>query len=587
MPTDLHTSTLTHWVATLVQSLIAAGVRDFVVSPGSRSTPVALAVARHPQARVWMHYDERSAGFFALGIGRQRGTPAALLCTSGTAAANYLPAVAEADLSRVPLLVLTADRPHELRDNGAPQTIDQVRIFGTTTRWFSDLPEPAPGDALLSYLASATARAVAAALGPRPGPVHLNLPFREPLVPDRDLLAQRYADPPPPVRVAAGRPILAAEQVAELAVRLGQTRRGLILCGPDCPPGLAPHVAALAARLGYPILADPLSGVRCGPHDRTLVLGAYDAYLRVPGFTARHAPELVLRFGAMPTSKPVLQFLQQHPGAQQIVIDSGFGWREPTSLATEHIHADEIVLCDALVAALEGGTDMPFTLWSRPWLSAERTTRTVIATQLAAQTHLTEPRVFSELADLLPAGASLFVANSMPVRDLDTFFGPSEQPVALMGNRGANGIDGLVSTALGAVAAGAGPLVLALGDLALYHDSNGLLAAKLHGLDLTIVLINNDGGGIFSFLPQASEQDRFELLFGTPHGLDFAPLAQLYGAHYTLAEDWDAFRAAVSAGIAGKGLHLVEMRTERRRNVADHRAIWPQVAAALEQAGLA
>lgn len=587
MSIDHHTSILTAWVATLVQSLIASGVRDFVVSPGSRSTPVALAIARHPEARIWMHYDERSAGFFALGIGRQRGAPAALLCTSGTAAANYLPAVAEADLSRVPLLVLTADRPHELRDNGAPQTIDQVRIFGTTTRWFSDLPEPAPGDGLLTYLASAVARAVAATLGPRPGPAHLNLPFREPLVPDRAQLARIYADPPPPVRVVAGRPILAAAQVADLAVRLGQTRRGLILCGPDCPPDLAPHVTALAARVGFPILADPLSGMRCGPHDQTLVLGAYDAFLRVPGFTARHAPALVLRFGAMPTSKPVLQFLQQHPGAQQIIIDGGFGWREPTSLATEHIHAHEIALCDALVAALEGGMDMPLTLWSRPWLSAERTTRKVIATHLAAQKIISEPRVFSELAELLPAGASLFVANSMPVRDLDTFFGPADKSVALLGNRGANGIDGLVSTALGAVAAGAGPLVLAIGDLALYHDSNGLLAARLHGLDLTIVLINNDGGGIFSFLPQSSEADRFELLFGTPHGLDFRPLAELYGARYTLAASWASFDEAVLAGIEGQGLHLVEVRTERGQNVADHRQLWPLVSAALAQAGLA
>jgi 2-succinyl-5-enolpyruvyl-6-hydroxy-3-cyclohexene-1-carboxylate synthase len=211
----------------------------------------------------------------------------------------------------------------------------------------------------------------------------------------------------------------------------------------------------------------------------------------------------------------------------------------------------------------------------------------VIDGHLAAQTTISEPRVFSELAELLPAGASLFVANSMPVRDLDTFFGPSKTPLALLGNRGANGIDGLVSTALGAVAAGAGPMVLTLGDLALYHDANGLLAAKLHGLDLTIVLINNDGGGIFSFLPQASEQDRFELLFGTPHGLDFAPLAAMYGARYTLASDWEAFRTAVGAGVAGKGVHLVEVRTERKQNVADHRAIWPQVADALAQAGLA
>jgi 2-succinyl-5-enolpyruvyl-6-hydroxy-3-cyclohexene-1-carboxylate synthase len=586
MTTEQHTATLTHWVATIVQALVSAGITDAVVSPGSRSTPLALALARHPQIRIWMHYDERSAGFFALGIGRQRGTPALLLCTSGTAAANYLPAVAEADLSRIPLLVLTADRPHELRDNGAPQTINQVRIFGTTTRWFSDLPEPTDAAPLRTYLVSTIARAVAATSAHDPGPVHLNLPFREPLVPDRELLAQLYAAPAPHVRVTTGVPTLRTAEVVDLAVRLGQTHRGLIICGPDCPHDLAPAVTALAVRLGFPILADPLSGVRCGPHDQALVLGAYDAFLRVPGFATRYAPELVLRFGAMPTSKPVLQFLQQHPTTRQIVVDRGAGWREPTSLATEHLHTDERLLCDALLTALSGGINMPLTLWSRPWLNAERITRQVIAAHLAEQTTLSEPRIFAELAAMLPSGASLFVANSMPVRDLDTFFGPSSTPICLLGNRGANGIDGLVSTALGAVAAGSGPMVLAIGDLALYHDMNGLLAAKLHQLSLTIVLINNDGGGIFSFLPQASEHDHFELLFGTPHGLNFAPLADMYGANYTHVTDWESFRVAVSGGMSSGGLHIVEARTTRPQNVRDHRVIWPQVQAALEQAGL-
>lgn len=594
MDTAEHIRALTEWVGALVDELARGGVTQFVVCPGSRSTPLALAAARHPLVRIWMLLDERSAGFFALGMARELGGPVALLCTSGTAAANFLPAVAEADLARVPLIVLTADRPHELRDNGAPQTIDQVRIFGTTTRWASDLPEPAGAPGEESYVRAVAARAIAASRGLAAGPVHLNLPFREPLVPDREQLlalfkpkgaAQQSSGAT--VSVGGGRRILDADQIAGLAARLGTARRGLILAGPGCPPDLAAPLADLAGRLGFPILADPLSGLRHGPHDRALVLSAYDAFLRDAGFVARHGPELVLRFGAMPTSKPVLQFLQRHTGAHAIVVDGGAGWREPTSLAAEHIFADEIWLCQALAETVGPGTSaQPETLWSREWLLAEQATREAIERELRRSERISEPRAMAELADLLPAGALLMAANSMPIRDIDTFLPGGERALRIVGNRGANGIDGLVSTALGAAAAGAGPVALAIGDLALYHDSNGLLAAKLHGLNLTIVLVNNDGGGIFSFLPQADEQDQFEALFGTPHGLDFRPLAELYGARYTRAESWETFRAAVSAGLAGTGLHIVELRTERAQNVADHRAIWPAVSAALRDAGL-
>jgi 2-succinyl-5-enolpyruvyl-6-hydroxy-3-cyclohexene-1-carboxylate synthase len=584
---DTHTRSLTLWVGTLIDQLVRGGVTQFVVCPGSRSTPLALAVARHPGARAWVHMDERSAAFFALGMARQRAEPVAILCTSGTAVANFLPAVAEADLARVPLILLTADRPHELRDNGAPQTIDQIGIFGSTTRWAADLPPPGDSPDLLAYVAAVAARAIAASSGPPAGPVQLNLPFREPLVPDRSLLAELFgsAAGPPAVGAVAGPRELAPAAVAALAARLASAERGLILCGPDCPPGLAPAVAALAERLQFPILADPLSGVRHGAHHGPLVLSAYDAFLRDERFAAGHGPDVVLRFGAMPTAKPVLQLLQRHSAAHVVVVDPGGGWREPTSRAALHLACDPAALCAALLPLLPAAGSAPQAAWARRWTAADEVARDVIARELAGREALNEPGVFHHLGEILPAGATLFVGNSMPVRDCDTFLPASDRPLAVTGNRGANGIDGLVSTALGAVAGGAGPLVLALGDLSLYHDSNGLLAAKLHGLSATVVLINNDGGGIFSFLPQASEQDQFERLFGTPHGLEFRPLAELYGARYTLATSWEQFRAAVGAGLAG-GLHIVEVRTERGQNVADHRAIWPLVSAALAAAGL-
>jgi 2-succinyl-5-enolpyruvyl-6-hydroxy-3-cyclohexene-1-carboxylate synthase len=530
-----------------------------------------------------MQYDERSAGFFALGLARARGGPVALVCTSGTAAANFLPAVAEADLARVPLLLLTADRPHELRGNGAPQTIDQVGIYGPRTRWASDLPEPTDG--LLPYLRSVVARALAAAVGPHSGPVHLNLPFREPLVPDRARIESILAAESPQLpRVTSHRRAAGAHTIELLAAELAAAERGLIIIGPHDDPALAQSAARLADALGWPLLADPLSQARRGPHAGPHTIGAYDAFLRDERFAAQHAPDLVLRLGAMPTAKPLLQYLTRHPAARQIIVDGGAGWREPTSLAAEHIFADEVYLCDRVAGQLR--SERPRGGWAEDWAAAERAAQTAIAAHLAAREDISEPGVFAEISRLLPAGATLFAANSMPVRDLDTFLPPGPQPLRILGNRGANGIDGLTSTALGLAAGGLGPVVFVTGDLSLYHDSNGLLAARLHSLSLTIVLINNDGGGIFSFLPQASEQDVFEPLFGTPHGLDFRPLAELYGATYSHATSWPEFRAAVVASVARRGLHIVEVRTDRSQNVADHRAIWPAVTAALREGGL-
>ncbi len=583
MEVTAHIEALTHWVVEIAQSLAAHGVKDVVVCPGSRSTPLALAVARHPALRVWMHLDERSAGFFALGIARARHRPAAVLCTSGTAVANLLPAVVEAHLARVPLLLLTADRPPELRDNGAPQTIDQIGIFGRNVRWFIDLPVPQM--TLLPFLRATLGRAIGLTQSAPAGPVHLNLPFREPLVPDRSLMATLLAQTPSSVQVTPARRMLGGAELATLASSLIEYRRGLIIAGPDCPADLGPLLTILAHRLRFPVLADPLSGVRYGPHTDDYILGAYDAFLRDERFVTHYAPEVVLRFGAMPTSKPLLLYLQHHPQARQLVIDGGAGWREPTSLAREHLQVDEHWFCLALADALASSQREGPTLWLRAWQTAEQTARTTIQAHLLAQETISEPGLFARLGTWLPNGTTLFVGNSMPVRDCDTFLAPRSTPLYVIGNRGANGIDGLVSTALGLAAGDATPLVMALGDLSLIHDTNGLIAARLHRLNATILLINNDGGGIFSFLPQASETDQFELLFGTPHGTDFAPLAALHGAQYTLASDWATVHAALQTSFAG-GLHLIEIRTRRDQNVRDHRTIWPLVSAALERVGV-
>lgn len=578
-----HLYALTHWVAAIANGLAASGVYDVVVCPGSRSTPLALAVARHPHLRVWMHLDERSAGFL-------RWVWPALVARRWRCSAR------QARRWRICCRQLLRPILPAYRCCCSPPTVRLSCAIMARRRRLTRLGFLAGMCAGLLICLRHIRRScrfcalrLAEQLGQRAalpaGPVHLNLPFREPLVPDRALLASLLAEPVTPVQVAPARRMLGGTELATLATSLVEYRRGLIIAGPDCPPDLGPLLVTLAHRLRFPILADPLSGVRYGRHVDELVLGAYDAFLRDERFAAAYAPEVVLRFGAMPTSKPVLLYLQRHPQARQIVIDGGAGWREPTSLATEHLPVDEHWFCVALADALASSQREGPTLWLRAWLTAERLARETMAEHLLAQPAISEPGLFARLGEWLPAGATLFVGNSMPVRDCDSFLGPRALPLAVLGNRGANGIDGLVSTALGLAAGGATPLVMALGDLSLLHDANGLLAARLHQLNATILLINNDGGGIFSFLPQASETDQFELLFGTPHGIDFAPLAALHGARYTLAVDWPAAQAALQASLAG-GLHLIEICTRRDQNVADHRAIWPLVSAALERAGL-
>jgi 2-succinyl-5-enolpyruvyl-6-hydroxy-3-cyclohexene-1-carboxylate synthase len=602
---DIHTRNLSQSVFALVDELVRGGVTNFVVCPGSRSTPLALIIARHNGAKTWMQLDERSAGFFALGLAKASGKPVALVCTSGTAAANFLPAVIEAYQGRVPLIVLTADRPPELRESGAPQTIDQVGLYGSHVRWFVDMALPDAAPALLRYVRTVAGRAIGAAMGAPRGPVHINCPFREPLLPAREVPADDTARDKqrPFVAVQHGSGQLDRVALEGLVQRLTSVQRGLLVVGPQDDPQLAPTVAKLSCALNWPLLADPLSQVRYGNTAGELLIDAYDAFLRDEAFAAQHSPQVVLRFGAMPTAKPWLLYLQRHPACEQIIVDSGPGWQEPTLSAATMIYAEPVELCEQLCGALktENGAQRTehsraeadakgssqFSIlgydWTTAWTRANQCTRAVIAHYFADTNELSEGQVFAELGELLPAGAALYLGNSMPVRDADTFLTGRAAALRVYGNRGANGIDGVVSSALGAVAGGATPLVLVIGDVSFYHDMNGLLAAKQYSLNATIVLINNDGGGIFSFLPQASERDQFELLFGTPHGLDFRPVGELYGASYSLVEDWPAFRAAVRAGVAGRGLHLVELRTVRERNVSQHRAIWPLVSAALSK----
>lgn len=588
-----------------VDELVQAGLSDAIVCPGSRSTPLALALRAHPGMRVRVLLDERSAGFFAIGLARASGAPVAVLTTSGTAAANLLPAAVEASLARVPLVLLTADRPPELRDRGAPQAIDQTRLFGSHVRWFAELPLLDGTSEVRRHVRGVAGRAVATAVAGPAGPVHLNLPFREPLVPDAGLVppeaAESLVDPSAPgghpfAAVAAGPRLLAPDVLDGLASRLAGARRGLLVAGPQEDPGLPAAIARMAAATGWPILADPLSGVRCGAHDRTRVLARSDFLLRPGPWVDAHRPDVVVRFGAQPISKPYLQALQAWE-PDHAVVDGDGGWREAALLRTTFVHADAAWTAAALASRLAG--DAPSELatdgWLSEWLVADR------AADAAARAWLDATRArgeafeglpFAMLGDLLPDGALLWAGNSMPVRDLDAWLPSTDRAIRVLANRGANGIDGVVSTALGSAAApGAGPVALVVGDLSFLHDLNALVAARLHGLAATIVLVANDGGGIFSFLSQADAAapgvglpERFEELFGTPHGIDVGPIVTALGGRHQVVAAAD-LAEALAASIGAPGVQVLELRSARDRNAALHREVAATVAAAL--AGLA
>ncbi len=579
------------FVGAFVDELARSGVANACICPGSRSTPLALLLRRHPAIKVWTHLDERSAAFFALGMAKALREPVVALSTSGTAAVNFAPAVVEAYYARVPLLLLTADRPPELHGVGANQTIDQTRLYGPHVKWFEEMMLPEASEQAIRYARTVACRAAATARSDAAGPVHINFPFREPLIPADDI-------PPPGHDIAVPAaddrvPYVSVEQaprrpdptsLAPLAAELRAAGRGLIVCGPQDAPGFPEAVARLAEELRYPLLADPLSQVRCGPHRSPIVIDSYDAFLRNEETAQALAPEVVLRFGATPVSKPLMLYLQRHARSRQILIDDD-GWSDPALTASDVIHAHPRALCDALLDGLRSSARRrdARSQWAGRWQRTAQRARAALTRRLGEQPGLSEPGLFTELADLLPDGATLFAGNSMPVRDLDTFFPGDERSLRFLANRGVSGIDGVVSSALGASAVGPGPLVLVIGDLSFYHDMNGLLAAGRHNLQATIVLLHNDGGGIFSFLPQADDPEHFEELFGTPHGLDFRPAAEMYGLSYQRVDSGDGFRTALRQSLDAPGVGLVEVRTDRRANVRLHRALWDEVSRALRQ----
>jgi 2-succinyl-5-enolpyruvyl-6-hydroxy-3-cyclohexene-1-carboxylate synthase len=582
----------TAFATVLVDEFVRCGLTDAVLAPGSRSAPLALALhsaASAPGSPLRLHVrtDERSASFLALGLAKAHGSPVAIVTTSGTAAAHCHAAVIEADEAGVPLLVLTADRPPELRSTGANQTIDQLKLYGSAVRWFCEagVPENRPGQ--VAYWRSLACRAwsFAAGNGPAfPGPVHINLPLREPLVPglaDTGLADTGAAGTgawcEPLTGRAGGAPWTQFEAAPDAdaepvpALTLDWTQRGVVVAGDGTadPAGLA----ALAGQAGWPLLAEPSSGARQG----LAALSSYPYLLDSAGFAAAHQPDLIISAGRPGLSRGQLALLRGAGGAdmgrRHVVLSQGPGrWSDPARTATQV--AARVVLRGA--PKLAGHSD-----WLQSWLAADAAARRAADEVLAADGSLSEPLLARDIAVALPAGGLLWAASSMPVRDLDRHM-VARLGLRVLANRGASGIDGLVSAAIGAAiahqAAGGGPAVALLGDLALLHDAPGLMLGPLEQRpDLCLVVVNNDGGGIFSTLEQAAFPGAFERVFGTPHGADLSALAAAAGLPYSRLE-----KAGDLAGVlAGSGLRIAEVRTDRAQGAKLRTAIAEACAAAV------
>ena len=553
--------------------LARCGMREACTSPGSRSSPLVLALVREPRLRCFSHIDERCAGFFAVGAAKLGGRPVAITCTSGTAAANLAPAVIEAFQARVPLVVLTADRPPELREVGAGQTIDQIGLYGSAAKWFFEVGTHEATPAAMRWMRALACRAFWTALDGRPGPVHLNFALREPLIAPAEL------GPDPQPGRSGGRPWAlrstpgedAAAAGRALAVVARDAHRPVVVAG-RAEPGL-PQVAAACERLGWPLLADPLGGARRGG----AAIAHYDALLRCEGFAAQRRPDLVVRCGDLPTSKALRAWLHDlAEDVAQLSFDPHGAWQDPGASLHVVLEADAARTLSS--AATQTPTADPD--WLGAWRAADERAAAAIDAGLAGEA-LSEPLVARTLVADLPPGATLFVASSMPVRDIESFAPVRADAPRVLCNRGANGIDGTISSAFGAAAVASGPVVLLIGDVALAHDIGGLLAARRLGLALTIVLLDNDGGGIFEFLPIAGERDAFEEHVATPHGLDFAHAAALYGCGYADVADRAGLRRALDAALAGGATTIIRVAGDRTENVALHRALQAAVAAAL------
>ena len=555
------------WGSILIDALADAGIKTACIVPGSRSTPLVLAASKHDSIRTISLLDERGAAFFALGRAKRSGHPTMLISTSGTAAANFHPAVVEADTSRTPMLVCTADRPPELQECGANQTIDQRGIYGQSVRWEPILPDPRRDARNEAALKTTAAMAVERTISPPAGPVHLNVPFRKPLSTDPGTMQSTTATPTRPTpTVSSAIPHPDPDAVAMLERAITETDRGLIVCGPFTGDPVA--VGRLAAHTGYPLLADPLSGLRWRDDLPSPVLGGYDAYLDAWEYGP---PELIIRFGSTPTSTTLTEYLATHHDIH-VVVDAAGEYHDPSFSTTSIVTGTP----QSVVNALEIRRSNPdvITDWADRFLETERRYWEFISDHESALP--IEGRIAHAVLEQAPPASTVFVSNSMPIRDVDRFGRPHTTPLAVVGNRGASGIDGIISTGLGAGSLDERPTIILTGDLACYHDLTGLLAIQRADVNATIVVVNNDGGGIFHKLPIEAVDPPFTEYFRTPHGLQFEAIASFYDLTYQHPDPGE-FCAGAADYLGHSERSIVELSVDPVANHRDREAFQERV----------
>lgn len=560
---------MNEYIAALVDEFYQLGVRHAVFSPGSRSTTMAMLFKEHEGFETYMNIDERSAGFMALGIAKAHKEPTVLVCTSGSAVAHYLPAILEAQYSGIPLIVLSADRPHTLLHVGAPQTVDQHKIFGTAVNYFEELAVPQESH-YYTYPRQVARKAYMKAMDTKKGPVHINVPLFEPLVPELSrnhfeagrssftvvkpnygsVFGCRHEKDLPHINNAID---IAHDNTNEINDLLERYERILILAGPQIDIDEANTIRFFGEALQAPILADPLSNVRgCGTSK--VVISTYDALLAGQALWNELKPDCVIQFGQIVVSKRVQQMIASWTDVEYVEVNPTMDSMNPTGKTTIHMQASIDVFTH--LHGKNNSSDTYLNIWRRLDQAGKKQLSTAID-----EPHCFEGRTIRELQKQIPEDGQIFVANSMTIRDFDYFWFSGESKAVLYGNRGVNGIDGTISTALG-LAANGRPTYLVTGDLSLFHDLNGLAVAKTHNLNLTIILHNNDGGGIFEYLPQKGTK-HFDYLFSTSQGLDYSGAAKLYGCGYTKISSPDELSSVLANVSQETGVHIIEIPTNR------------------------
>ncbi|MDE2771329.1 MAG: 2-succinyl-5-enolpyruvyl-6-hydroxy-3-cyclohexene-1-carboxylic-acid synthase [Bacteroidota bacterium] len=560
-----------HRAHLIVAELVRCGVDEFIIAPGFRSAPLALAAISHPGTHCTVHFDERGSAFFALGYGRATRKPCVWITTSGTAAANGLPAIVEASMDSVPMICLTADRPPELRDTGANQTIDQVHLFGRYPRWFVDLPVPV-SERDGAYIRSTIDQAVHRACD---GPVHLNCMFREPLleedqeeksIPKMSWSTEEREQTQ--YMTAVGSAFAPSQRLVR---KICEAHRGLIIVGSLQSPEGGKAVHALAKHLGWPLMADISAPV---PPVENMVT-FFDLIVRSERFTRQYSPDVVLHFGGPLVSKKLQQFLSHARAETYALIAPSSDRIDPYHVLTDRIQSKISGFCNYLLG--EVPRDKSHAAWTEAWMRANTLARRTLVSLLDHK--LSEPSVAWMLSRLSDHTNWILGASSMPIRDLQAFLERDATP-RVFANRGASGIDGTLATAAGIARGQSGTGTVLLGDLAMLHDLNSL--ALLKDRDITIVVVNNNGGGIFNMLPIALEQEPFETVLGTPHGMDFRFAAEQFQIPYTLADSCARFKETWRAAAASAGPNLIEVRTDRRENADLHETIYTSVNEAIE-----